>query len=295
MKSKVIIYILMNTLLFSACNENADKSLVSYVNPFIGTGGHGHTYPGAVVPRGMVQLSPDTRLAGWDACAGYYYEDTSLLGFSHTHLSGTGIGDYGDFLFLPFTEEPLFVEPTGEDKEKRYGSRFSHQNETASPGYYKVLLDDYGITAELTATERAGYHLYTFPETEKAGVYIDFTTSIQHRNVVHSELNVISDTEIKGMRRVNGWAPDRYVYFYAKFSRPFTCEIEADGELKKGIKEAASPSLKAFLNFGKTNRNERITAKVGISFVDMQGAENNLMAEINDREFDEIKNLAVEK
>src|ERR1700760_4544666 len=137
------------------------KDYTPYVDPFIGTGGHGHTYPGAVMPFGMVQLSPDTRLTGWDGCSGYYYADTLVYGFSHTHLSGTGITDYCDILFMPTTGEPKF-------KNTEYRSGFKKKNEKASPGYYKTLLDKYNIGVELTATRRVGVHRYEYPKTEQA-------------------------------------------------------------------------------------------------------------------------------
>src|ERR1700749_1716442 len=147
------------------------KDYTALVNPFIGTGGHGHTFPGAAMPFGMVQLSPDTRLTGWDGCSGYYYTDTTGYGFSHTHLSGTGIADYCDVLFMPTTGEPQF-------KNTLYQSGFKKKNEQASPGYYKTLLDKYDIGVELTATTRAGVHRYTFPKTSEANIIID----LQHRD-----------------------------------------------------------------------------------------------------------------
>src|SRR6185295_12814102 len=151
---------------------SAQGDLTRYVNPFIGTAGHGHTFPGAIVPFGMVQLSPDTRLTGWDGCSGYHYSDSEIYGFSHTHLSGTGISDYGDILLLPLADDGL---PAG-----RKAARFQHRNETASPGYYSVRLDDGNILVELTATARVGMHRYTFPSRHAANVMLDLT----HRDKV---------------------------------------------------------------------------------------------------------------
>src|SRR6185437_7903229 len=142
------------------------KDYTQLVNPFIGTGGHGHTYRGAVVPFGMVQLSPDTRLTGWDNCSGYHYTDTVVYGFSHTHLSGTGIADYCDVLFMPTTGEPQF-------KNTEYASGFKKKNEAESPGYYKTKLDKYDISVELTATARVGLHRYSYPSTKQANIIID--------------------------------------------------------------------------------------------------------------------------
>src|SRR5688572_25047065 len=155
------------------------QDLTRYVNPFIGTAGHGHTFPGAIVPYGMVQLSPDTRLTGWDGCSGYHYSDSIIYGFSHTHLSGTGISDYGDILLMP-TVGKVFLD-------KGHTSRFQHRNETARPGYYSVKLEDNNILVELTATARVGMHRYTFPRTEQATIIID----LAHRDkVIDSGLRI---------------------------------------------------------------------------------------------------------
>jgi predicted alpha-1,2-mannosidase len=281
-KSIAKIYTAAAALLWavSACTpETADPT--DCVNPFIGTGGHGHTYPGAVVPHGLVQLSPDTRLAGWDACGGYYYDDPSIIGFSHTHLSGTGIGDYGDFLFLPFAGEPCTVPPNGEDRTERFGSRFSHEKENASPGYYFVTLEDYGVDVELTATLHAGFHRYTYPVSDAAGLMIDLGSSIQERRVPEAPITVLGDTAVEGMRHVRGWALDRYVYFHARFSKPFTCRVEED-------------THRAFLHFGTTEAGEQVMAKVGVSFVDGEGAKRNLAEEIPGWDFSGVCRSAAE-
>ena len=164
---KILIFISLS-LIFSGCTNNSGKKVLDMVNPFIGTDGHGHTYPGAAYPFGMVQLSPDTRKDNWDACSGYHYSDSTIMGFSHTHLSGTGVGDYGDVRFMPITG-PLQIRPWDENtRGSGYRSHFSHKNEKASPGYYQVFLDDYGINAELTVSRRCGMHRYQFPETKEA-------------------------------------------------------------------------------------------------------------------------------
>jgi putative alpha-1,2-mannosidase len=177
------------------------KDYTQFVDPFIGTGGHGHTYPGAVVPFGMVQLSPDTRLTGWDGCSGYYYTDTLVYGFSHTHLSGTGVADYCDVLFMPTTGEPQF-------KNTDYLSGFKKKNEAATPGYYKTHLDKYNIDVELTASTRVGVHRYNFPKTDQANIIID----LQHRDeVLDSWIEVVNDHEIRGFRRSKSCAADQSV------------------------------------------------------------------------------------
>ncbi|MDR1763094.1 MAG: GH92 family glycosyl hydrolase [Dysgonamonadaceae bacterium] len=253
----------------------------NYVNPFIGTGGHGHTYPGAAVPHGLVQLSPDTRQNGWDACSGYHYSDSTLMGFSHTHLSGTGIGDLGDIRFLPYTAELQIFPPNGgEDKNPFPGSAFSHKNEKASPGYYSVHLDTYDIEAELTATVRAGFHRYTFPAADKPAILIDLAKTLHDRRLRASELKAVSDTEIEGMKQVSGWAPNRYIYFYAKFSEPFTASV--------------SENKTATLEFAKTGKGKQILVKVGLSMVDCEGAKRNLEAEIPNWDFNKV-HAAAEK
>lgn len=156
-----------------SCTQ-AEQDYASYVNPFIGTGGHGHTYPGAVVPNGMIQPSPDTRIYEWDACSGYYYEDTTINGFSHTHVSGTGCADYGDVLLMPTVGKQEYHPMGAKSQQMAYCSAFSHDNEVAQPGYYSVLLERYNVKAELTATKRAAIHRYTFPEAEDAGFILDF-------------------------------------------------------------------------------------------------------------------------
>src|ERR1700761_627881 len=201
------------------------KDYTQFVDPFIGTGGHGHTFPGAVRPFGMVQLSPDTRYDGWDACSGYFYADTVVYGFSHTHLSGTGIPDYCDVLFMPTIGEPQLLN-------SQYKSGFKKKNESATPGYYKTFLDKYKIGVELTATTRVGVHRYTYPSTKEANIIID----LQPRDSVRdSWIEVVNDHEIRGMRRSSGWADDQYVFFYTKFSKPFkSYGIALDNKLQPG-------------------------------------------------------------
>ena len=250
------------------------------VNPFIGTGGHGHTYPGAVVPFGMVQLSPDTRLQGWDGCSGYYFTDTVIYGFSHTHLSGVGIPDYCDILFMPTTGQPQF-------KNADYRSGFKKKNESASPGYYKTTLDKYHIDVELTATKRAGVHRYNYPSTRQANIIID----LQHRDkVLDSWIEVVNDHEIKGFRRSSSWAADQSVYFYAKFSKPFIAYgIASNDTLQAGQNRAQGKNIKMYIQFD--NPGEVVSA-VGISSVSDQGALKNLEAEVPDFDFKKVEKAA---
>ena len=205
-KTSLLFFFLFSIFCFSQENSSSEK-LIDYVNPFIGTGGHGHTYPGATMPFGMMQLSPDTRLEGWDGCSGYHYSDEFIYGFSHTHLSGTGVSDYGDVLLMP-TNAINFNN--GSEGNPGYKAHFSHENEIASPGYYKVLLDETNIEVELTVSKRSGIHHYTFPKGSKQIVILD----LEHRDkVLSSGINVLSKTEISGHRHSEAWAKDQRLFF----------------------------------------------------------------------------------
>ncbi len=277
--SRIITLVFSIFFAFSASAQKK-KDYTQFVDPFIGTGGHGHTYPGAVVPFGMVQLSPDTRLTGWDGCSGYYYTDTVVYGFSHTHLSGTGVGDYCDVLFMPTTGKPQF-------ENTKYLSGFKKKNETASPGYYKTHLDKYNIDVELAASTRAGVHRYSFPNTQQANIVID----LQHRDpVIDSWIEVVNDHEIRGLRRSAGWASDQSVYFYAKFSKPFkTYGIASDNQLQAGKSKLQGKNIKMFLQFSNPGQ---VIAKVGISSVSTEGALKNLDTEVPDFDFEKVRHDA---
>ncbi len=274
---RVILCLLITLGIVSISSAQKKKNdYTKLVNPFIGTGGHGHTYPGAVVPFGMVQLSPDTRLEGWDGCSGYYYTDTVVYGFSHTHLSGTGIADYCDVLFMPTTGEPQF-------KNTDYRSGFKKKNESASPGYYKTLLDKYNIGVELTATKRVGVHRYNFPGTQRANIIID----LQHRDeVLDSWIEVINDHEIRGYRRSRSWAADQSVYFYAKFSKPFkSYGIAKDDQVQQGQNKLEGKNIKMYIQFDNPGE---VISKVGISSVSAEGALKNLDSEVPDFDFKKV-------
>ncbi len=277
----------LSIILGSCQKEIQYQDLTKWVNPFIGTGGHGHTYPGASLPFGMVQLSPDTRLSGWDGCSGYHYSDSVIYGFSHTHLSGTGILDYGDILIMPTRCNYSF---TGGNYG--YESSFKHENEYAEPGYYSVILDRYMIFAELTATERTGMHKYTFPECPNAHIIID----LKHRDrVLESSVKITGKNEIVGMRRSKSWANNQYIYFVAQLSKPFNeAHIAVDDNIKEGITEAEGKNLKVILDFDVKNE-EAILVKVGISAVSIEGARKNLEKENPGWDFDLIRNQAKEK
>ena len=255
-------------------NSITQDSYTQYVNPFIGTGGHGHTYPGATLPFGMMQLSPDTRLTGWDGCSGYHYTDSVIYGFSHTHLSGTGVSDYGDLLLMPHskTQTPS-LEYTA------YKSTFDKNTEKATAGYYEVLLKEGNINVALSTTARCGIHQYTFPKGGLQNVLLD----LQHRDqLLAANLEIVDEQTVRGMRRSNAWASDQHFYFYLKFSKPFTKQT-----LLKNDKEEI---VNAQFNF--ENSEQELLVKVGISSVSMEGAQKNLEQEIPDWNFETVRNAA---
>lgn len=268
-------------------SSSTTPDYTAYVNPFIGTGGHGHTFPGPVVPNGMIQPSPDTRIYQWDACSGYYYDDTSINGFSHTHLSGTGCGDYGDVLLMPTVGVQEYYAMGSESQKMAYASDFSHKNEVAVPGYYSVFLDRYGVKAELTASKRAALHRYTFPESKDAGFILDLDYSLQRQKNEEMEIEVVSATEIRGRKKTVFWAFDQYINFYAKFSKPFTYTLVTDSmALDKG--GPLLPTAKVLLHFN-TVKDEQVYVKIGVSAVDMAGAQRNVEAEIPEWDFDKLR------
>jgi predicted alpha-1,2-mannosidase len=257
---------------------------VEFVDPFLGTGGHGHTYPGATVPFGMVQLSPDAGKKGWDWCSSYHFSDTLLAGFSHTHLSGTGCGDLGDILVTPV---PGSITPGTE-----YRMRFSHDAEHATPGYYSVHLASPSILAELTTTVRAGFHRYTFPEKESPRIVINLISG-QEDTPTDTYLCIDGDSLVTGYRFSHGWAAGQKVFFAARFSKPITHAMLADtGGAPREIKQIRSRNgCRAFLDFGPAAPNV-VEMKVGISAVDIDGALRNLDTEIRDWDFERIRKSA---
>ncbi len=274
MKTRILTGFLFLAFLASA----QTRDYTQYADPFVGTGDHGHTFPGPTMPFGMVQLSPDTRLKGWDGCSGYHYSDKVIYGFSHTHLSGTGCSDYGDVLLMPTVGKPQF-------KNKQYSSPFTHANEKASPGYYSVFLDKPKVKVELTVTKRTGLHKYTFPKSSSSNIILDLT----HRDwAKQGEINITGDNEISGMRLSKAWANNQYVYFVIQFSKPFKQSgIVKANALAQGAKHDTGSFLKAYVSF-ETTEGEVIYAKVGISAVSIEGARKNLEAEQPGWDFDKL-------
>lgn len=301
--------------------QNRDPA--QWVDPFIGTGGDGHTFPGAVVPFGMVQLSPDTAALNrgidpqpqiYKHCAGYHYDDKTIVGFSHTHFSGTGHSDLGDLLIMPITGEPKLTPGTEQHPDSGYRSRFSHDDESASPGYYSVYLQDYDIQAELTATTRVGMHRYQFAQAKEGHVLMDLTASIYNfkDKVIWSDVRVVDDRTLLAYRATNGWAKNRQMYFAIRFSKPFD-EIELINEdnsryrcmgcldksnnkpstiVNSAVKTTAGKALKVLASFDKP---QELQIKVGISAVSRSNALENLETEIPHWRFDEVKTAAREQ
>ena len=276
------------SVILSNCTDT-DSNLNNYtslVDPFIGTGEHGHTYPGATMPFGMVQLSPDTREPNWDGSSGYHYSDKTIMGFSHTHLSGTGEPEFCDVLLMPTVGDIQMMVGEEANSSTGYRSKFNHDNEQASPGFYKVLLDDYNVSVELTSTKRSGFHKYTFPESDNSNIIID----LKHRSkIIESNIHIVNDTVITGLTLSTGWAVDQHIYFYAKFSKPFqNTGIAINDTLVDKIDKADGKNIKAFVSF-HTKKDEQIMVKVGISAVSVEGARMNLEAENSGWNFSEIK------
>ena len=293
MKNKLCMLLLASGIgLFSCAEQDLPKEYTDSVNVFIGTGGHGHTFPGATLPHGMVQLSPDTRLFGWDACSGYYYDDTSIMGFTHTHLSGTGIGDYGDILFMPVVGEKPLIAGTAENPDEGYRSRFSHEQESARQGYYQVLLQDDSINVELTATLRAGLHRYTYPKASDARLIVDMEPTIHGHQHPVTQIRVVNDSTIAGMKYTVGWAKHHYVYFYAVFSNPFDYKLYSGTEYQSDSTSVTVNTAKAVMSFRNLPADGRVLAKVGISSVDEEGARLNVEAEIPNWDFEGVMKQA---
>ncbi|MGH8148258.1 MAG: GH92 family glycosyl hydrolase, partial [Rhodanobacteraceae bacterium] len=304
---------------------DAATGVSRYVDVFVGTGGHGHTFPGATVPWGMVQLSPDTNAHGWDACSGYHEGDGSIMGFSHTHLSGTGGADMLDMLVMP-AQGQVLLDPGARglpdelyysryDAAKRgshlaadvvahpgkgYRSRFDKASEHGAPGYYTVHLTDHDILAELTATARVGLHRYTFNRPGAGHLLVDLAHGYQDGvnepcKVSDAELKVVGWDTLVGGRRVHEWADGRYLYFAMKVSRPFArAELYSDDKSLASATDVKGKYLKAALHFDDASK-APLLVKVGISAVDIKGALRNLETELPDWDFERVQRAAAEQ
>ena len=283
----------------AAAPHGSKPELISYVNPFVGTDGYGNVYPGAQTPFGGIQISPDTDEHFYDCASGYKWNRNSIQGFSLTHLSGTGIPDLGDFLFMPGVGAPLLSPGTDEEPDSGYRSRFSHEREKASPGYYQVMLDDYGVNAEMTAAVRSGMFRFTFPKTEKAFILLDMNHTLWH-TCVWSNLRVENDSTITGYKLVKGWGPERHIYFTATFSKPIAdFMIYKNGKPViyntsrfRSNREAWGTNLMFTMTFA-TADNEPVIVKTAISATSTDAAKLN-MREISGKTFDMVRAEAAE-
>jgi predicted alpha-1,2-mannosidase len=311
MKFLVLPLLLVAASTFAQKRPTNPENLVQYAHPMVGTQKMGHTYPGATVPFGMVQLSPDTDTLSYEKdgkynpdiykyCAGYNYDDRTIVGFSHTHFSGTGHSDLGDFLLMP-TTGPLQLNPgTADRPQTGYRSAFSHQNEVAEPAYYRVKLDDHNIVAELTATTRVGFHQYTFPGTEPAHIILDMMAGIYNypdKNV-WSYVRIENDSLVTGYRQTTGWGRTRTEYFAMQFSKPFKSYGARKYDAKetyrgfwgrfdqtKNWPEQAGRQLRLYFDFN-TVPGEKIKVKFALSPVNTFGALANMRSEISDWDFE---------
>ena len=275
---------------FNCTNSSRDSqkeplNLLSFVNPFIGTGGHGHTFPGATRPFGMMQLSPDTRLEGWDGCSGYHYSDSYIYGFSHTHLSGTGVSDYGDILLMPSNK---VIFNNGSDGKEGYKAHFSHENEIAEPGFYKVALDRINVDVELTVSKRSGMHKYQYASSENQFLILD----LAHRDLLlDHKIHQIDAYSLSGYRHSKAWAENQQLYYYIQFSHPIKTISYELSDKAIGAKNYKFESKKAAIEFDNPT-NTPVLVKIGISAVDETGAKQNLNEEISDFDFEKLKNEA---
>ena len=283
MKHKYAFWLALPLCMGLACTpapqEKVEEDLIGYTNPMIGTDFTGNTYPGAQVPFGMVQLSPDNGLPGWDRISGYYYPDSTIAGFSHTHLSGTGAGDLYDISFMPVTNPyKTGAEPLG------IYSSFSHNDESASAGYYRVLLKDYNINVELTATERCGIQRYTFPEAESS-IFLNLKKAMNWDFTADSHIEVVDSCTIRGYRHSWGWSPKQYIYFQTRFSRPFDAfQLDTTAITTKDKGRIGTAAVARF-DF-KTKQNEEILVTTALSGTSMEAAARNLEAEVPKDDFD---------
>jgi len=267
-------------LAFLTTTFSQAQDYAKHVNPFIGTGGHGHTFPGATVPYGMVQLSPDTRIDGsWDGCGGYHYSDNLIYGFSHTHLNGTGVSDYGDIMLMPTMGEPSF-------DNKVYSSTFSHDNEKASAGFYSVKLDKHNIDVRLTTSTRVGFHEYTFNKAGQANIILD----LRHRDkLLEGEIRYVDSKTIEVLRRSEAWARNQYVYARIEFSKPFK-EIKTNSSNHLTDNRILTDYAGAY-QF-KVKKGEKILVKVSLSPTSYEGAKLN-SSEINHWDFEKAHQNAI--
>ena len=280
-------------IIISSCTSTKNNSVETgtsytrYVDPFIGTGFHGHVFLGANVPFGAVQLGPTNITQGWDWCSGYHYTDSTIIGFAHTHLSGTGIGDLGDISFMPVIGNVKMARGTAADQNSGYYSLFSHADEKAVPGYYSVFLKRYGVKAEMTTTKRVGFHQYTFPASEDSKIIIDLETGTGWDSPVKTFIEKMNDSTISGYRFSKGWAEDQRIFFTAVFSKPMKKFLVYDSTMQQPGTSLTAQRIRGAVLFN-TKKDERILVKVGISPVSTQNALLNIREEIPNWDFEKV-------
>ena len=274
--------------------QNEKPLPAQYVDPFIGTGGHGHTYPGATVPFGMLQVSPDNGISQWDWCSGYHYSDSITIGFSHLHLSGTGIGDLYDIRLMPINRKVDLSTPSGNRDELPYKSSYTHEEEMASPGYYKVFLKDHQILAELTADVRTGFHKYTYQENDMQSVVMDLGFAINWDKPTQTQIKIVDKNSVVGYRHSTGWAKNQKVFFAIEFSKSIeNYELVSDGEYKEKTNLVSGEKSAVQLYFNK-GASQELKVKVGLSSVSIDNAKLNMKAHESTFDFDRVKNQAAE-
>ncbi len=296
--------VLIGIIALAGCNNDDDDdyvvvpppvedvtSLVQYVDPLIGTGGLGNTYPGATVPHGMIQLSPNNGTGGWDYIGGYAYKDDQLVGFSHKQLSGTGAGDLNDILVMPINSRSNHKR--GSIREATY---FSHQREDAQAGYYSVMLDNYGIKAELTTTDRVGIHRYTLPKDGKTQIVFNIANTLNWDAPTAAQIRVVDEYTVEGYRHSDGWAKQQREHFVMKFSQPIVSHIIKNDSDKVDVQdEAEAKLLRAYFQFDTSIETTELVVKVALSSVDIEGAYKNLAAEAQGWNFDEYRVAAQDR
>jgi len=291
---KKITLLSLTVIFIASCKIKVDKNqhpesfATNYVDPFIGTGGHGHTYPGVTVPFGMLQVSPDNGISSWDWCSGYHYSDSIVSGFSHLHLSGTGIGDLADILFMPTNKKLDLTAKAASRDFLPYKSKYSHVNEKAVPGYYQVFLEDPKINVELTSTQRTAYHKYTYNNNDTQSVVVDLGFAINWDKAVKTSIKIEDANTISGYRYSTGWAKNQKVFFVAKFSKPITESIITADKKVVSAKNAEGENTALQLFFDAKNSKE-LRVKVALSSVSVANAKDNLD---KDQEFEKVKTTA---
>ncbi|UOB18087.1 GH92 family glycosyl hydrolase [Abyssalbus ytuae] len=295
---KITFLTILIILLYCSCNKKTkvennipsqEAHLTQFVNPFIGTGGHGHTYPGATAPFGMIQASPDNGTAGWDWCSGYHYSDSVTIGFSHLHLSGTGIGDLADIRIMPINKKTDLSDSYTTKDKIPYKSKYSHNKETAKPGYYSVFLEDYNIKAEITADTRTAFHRYTYDNGDDQSLILDLGYAFNWDKTIESQINIEDKFTVSGYRYSTGWARNQKVFFIIEFSKAINeYNLYTDNTKVKKINSVKGEKVAAQLFFNEINKNQ-LEVKVGISSVSIENAKQNISAYKNNFDFDKVK------